>query len=146
MADLHVGTWVQVRAGVVEYAGMIGTIDWIDQDRAENDVNPYGVDLVDPGDSIFFAADELIVLPGKPEGDSRLTRLVVLDGTDYLLVATSEAELDAQEQELTEADSLCWVSLEDAQAIFADEALTQAHMDGLITASEAVRLCHNCQI
>jgi hypothetical protein len=62
---------------------------------------------VDPGDSIFFSDDELIILPGKPEGDARLTRLVVLDGTDYLLVAASETELDAQEQELTEADSVC---------------------------------------
>jgi len=30
-----------------------------------------------------------------------------LDGTDYLLVAASETELDAQEQELAEADSVC---------------------------------------
>jgi len=98
---------------------------------------------VEPGDSIFFEASELIVLPGKPEGDSRLTRLVIVEGTEYLLVATSKAELDEQEQELRGHD---WISLDDAQAIFADLALTQAHMDGLITAAEAVRLYHGCQI
>jgi hypothetical protein len=101
---LIVGTWVQVRSHVDEYAGMIGPIDWIEEHRAADDNNPYGVDLADAGTSIFFAADELCVLPGKPEGDSRLTRLVVLDGTEFLLVATSLAQLDADEQELREVD------------------------------------------
>ncbi len=103
---LQVGTWVQIRADVPDYGGQVGPIDWIDQDRAENDNEPYGVDLVGPGESVFFSADELIVLTSKPEGDTRLTRLVTLDGTDYLLVATSEAQLDADEKELREVDAL----------------------------------------
>ncbi len=146
MADLHVGTWVQIRADVPDYGGMIGPIDWVYVKRGENDNEPYGVDLIEPNDSVFFSADELIVLSGQPEGDTRLTRLVVLDGTEYLLVAESLAGLDEQEQELRGADTQCSVSLEDAQAIFADLALTQAHMDGLVTASEAARIVHHCQI
>lgn len=105
---LHVGAWVQIREGVDEFAGMIGPIDWIDVKSGQNDNEPYGVDLIEPNDSVFFAADELIILSGKPEGDTRITRLVTLDGTDYLLVATSEAQLDADEKELREVDALCW--------------------------------------
>src|SRR5260221_13148524 len=96
---LHVGTWVQVCAHVDEYAGMIGAIDWIDLPRAADDHNPYGVDLTEAGTSIFFAADELLALPGKPEGDPRVSRLLVLDGAEFLLVAESLAQLDADEQE-----------------------------------------------
>jgi len=106
-AALIVGTWVQIVTSD-QYDGLVGPIDWIDQDR---DNNPYGVDLTGTSiffaaDELFFAADELLALPGQPEGDPRLTRLVVLDRTDYLLVATSLAQLDADEQELREIDRL----------------------------------------
>jgi len=101
---LHVGAWVRIRADVPDYGGQVGPIEWIDQNRAEDDYNPYGIDLIEPADSLFFAADELIVLASQPENDTRLTRLVVLDGTDYLLVATSRAQLDEQEQEFRETN------------------------------------------
>src|ERR1700726_2582843 len=86
-------------------------------------------------------AGELIVLLGRPAGDPRLTRIVTLDDTDYLMIGLTEAELDAQELEIRggSADS---VSLKDAMAIFANPELTQAHLDGLLTAHEAARLCY----
>jgi hypothetical protein len=68
-AALTVGAWVQIRSDVEQYAGMIGPIDWIDQQHPNE---PYAVDLY--GESRFFAAGELTILSGKPAGDPRLTR------------------------------------------------------------------------
>lgn len=133
---LAVGVWVQIRSDVKQYAGMVGPIDWIDLQHPDE---PYGVDL--HGESCFFAAGELTLLPGKPAGDPRLTRVVTLDGTDYLMIGLTEVELDAQEREIREG-SVDSVSLKDAMAIFANPELTQAHMDGLLTAHEAARLCY----
>jgi hypothetical protein len=133
---LAVGAWVQICSDVEQYAGMVGPIDWIDLQHPDE---PYGVDL--HGESRFFAAGELTLLPGKPAGDPRLTRVVTLDGTDYLMIGLTEAELVAQEMEIQEScmDS---VSLKDAQAILANPKLWQTYMDGLLTAHEAARLCY----
>lgn len=96
---LAVGAWVQIRSDVELYAGMIGPIEWIVPAHMDTHGEPYVVDL---GDAFFFAADELIILPGKPEGDPRLTRVVTVDGDDYLVIGLTEVDLDAQEREIRE--------------------------------------------
>jgi hypothetical protein len=96
---LAVGAWVQIRSDVEQYAGMIGPVEWLEPAQQQIGDNPYAVDL---GDALFFSADELIMLPGKPAGDPRLTRVVTINGDDYLMIGLTEAELDAQEREIRE--------------------------------------------